>query len=141
MQGNDTPRVAHARRVEEIRAVCDTEHTPPVVCVVPVQETEAWYLLNEQALRKAVNHPKGTAPLHLPKRSEVEKQRDAKRVLHEALTTATGYKEVRRAQFEKHERLRAFYELENTPMDYKILRELPAFQKMETELREALARL
>ncbi len=140
VEGNVTVQEAHLRRVKEVRAVCDVAHVPPVVCVVPVQETEAWYLLDQQALRNAVGFPKSTTPLGLPKISEIEKERDAKNSLNQALTAATGYKDARRAQFEKGERLRCFYELENTPMDYNALRALPAFGKLESELRDTLAR-
>ncbi|RYF03665.1 MAG: DUF4276 family protein, partial [Oxalobacteraceae bacterium] len=118
IEGDVTPRVAHSRRVHEIRTVWDENHQPPVVCVIPVQETEAWYLLDEAILRRVVGNPKGVAPLSLPRASGVEQKRDAKAILHVALVEAMTVKD--RNRLEKREVLRCLYRLEYERMDYAV---------------------
>lgn len=59
------------------------------VAVVPVQETEAWLLLDEQALREVAGNPRGKVPLSLPKASRIEAVANPKEVLEAALIAAS----------------------------------------------------
>jgi len=61
-------------RYEEIRKAIQTvDDTPAHVAIVPVQETEAWLLLDEQEIRRVAENPKGTIALDIPSASQVEK--------------------------------------------------------------------
>jgi hypothetical protein len=61
----------------------------PVVCVVPVQETEAWLLLDESAIRRVVGRPAGTVRLDLPKPDAVERLARPKERLKAVLAVAS----------------------------------------------------
>lgn len=63
--------------------------TIPFVCIVPVQETEAWLLLDESAIRRVVGRPNGHVPLNLPTPNGVERVARPKERLREVLATAS----------------------------------------------------
>jgi hypothetical protein len=62
--------------------------TTPSVPVVPIQETEAWLLLDEGAIRKHAGNPNGRHPLGLPKPKHVERRANPKELLRDALVQA-----------------------------------------------------
>lgn len=105
---------------------------PPSVCVIPVRMQEAWLLVDEQAIRKAAGNPNGQDDLSLPKISDLETQPNPKDLLHEALRTASGLRGVRRKRFPVRARVHRVSEhLQNLT----VLRELPAFLRLEEELK------
>src|ERR1039458_3427102 len=61
---------------------------PRHICVIPVRMTEAWFLLDEAAIRMAVNNPHGGVELKLPAPNEIEAM-DAKQILNDLMRTAT----------------------------------------------------
>jgi hypothetical protein len=82
-------RSSHARRME-IRAACEkVAQLPAVVSVVPIQETEAWLLVDPQAIRDVVGRTDGTSALTLPKIKHIESTSDPKSVLATALLDAS----------------------------------------------------
>lgn len=85
---------AQARRAEIDEAVAAISNAPRSVAVIPVRMTEAWLILDEAAIRKAVGNPNGRAPLDLPTSREAERRADPKRILADALLAAS--KETRR---------------------------------------------
>jgi len=58
------------------------------VAVVPVQETEAWLLLDEKAIRTVAGKPNGRTTLKLPRPTLVENIASPKEVLKEKLSLA-----------------------------------------------------
>jgi hypothetical protein len=62
------------------------------VALVPVQETEAWLLLDEKAIRLVANKPNGQIPLHLPKPQHVENIARPKEFLQQVLVAASETK-------------------------------------------------
>ena len=89
---------ADARFQEIARAVEVAGVAVPWVSVVPVRMTEAWLLLDEAAIRKAVGRPNGRAPLDLPTPREAERRADPKQILADAFlaaSEATGRREKR----------------------------------------------
>jgi hypothetical protein len=60
--------------------------------VVPVQETEAWLLLDEKAIRDVAEKPTGRVRLNLPSPKQVENIANPKERLKEALAKASGLK-------------------------------------------------
>lgn len=58
------------------------------VAVVPVQETEAWLLLDETAIRAAVGRPQGRCPLSLPVPGRVESIPNPKDLLMDVMVIA-----------------------------------------------------
>lgn len=103
---------AEARLLEITHAVEVAGVAVPWVSVVPVRMTEAWLLLDEAAIRKAVGRPNGRTPLHLPTPREAERRADPKRILADAFlaaSEATGrrQKQIRRDFSRFRERLLA----------------------------------
>lgn len=61
------------RRYDEIsRGLAQAGYANAWIGVVPVQETEAWLLLDESAIRRVSGHPRGRVVLNLPSPSHVE---------------------------------------------------------------------
>lgn len=83
--------VAHAGEVDA-----------PLVPVVPVQETEAWCLLNEESIRRVAGHPRGTCRLDLPTASTVEGLANPKEKLQQALIVASELRGRRLDKFKSN---------------------------------------
>jgi len=100
------------------------------VPVVPVQETEAWLLIDEAAIRSVVGNPNGRMPLNLPSPEHVEQVTQPKEVLAEALATASG-KSGRRLAQEK-QRFNARRQVLLQRLDSAgIVRRVPSWQRLE----------
>src|SRR5258708_392710 len=108
------------------------------VCIVPVRMQEAWLLHNEAALREAADHPSGTNPLDLPPLGRWERLPDPKATLYQALRTASGATGRRAKHFKPS---RAAHRLAELITDWSPLRLLPAFERLETDIRTAFGRL
>jgi hypothetical protein len=70
------------------RGVQLSGYTKHAVPVVPIQETEAWLLMDETAIRKHAGNPNGRIPLGLPKIKHIEQRANPKELLREALVRA-----------------------------------------------------
>jgi hypothetical protein len=131
----DAEGLAYGARIREIRDAVPSIASPPVVCVVPVRMTEAWLLIDEQALRAAANNPRGRVRLDMPRLKSLESIGDPKERLHGLLRRASELTGRRAAKFRISEVKHRLAELIE---DYSPLRSLPAFQALEAELRQAL---
>lgn len=130
----DADNAGWEARVEEIqRAVGATTFVP----VVPVRATEAWFLLFEPELRQAVGRRSSRAPLNLPPPSRIETLSDPKRCLEEALRDAASA----RVLPSDRDRSRALRRISDLVEDWSPLRQLPAFQRLESDTRAALTQL
>ena len=137
----DADRVGPARRRAEIaRAIEDAGITAAVVPVIPVQELEAWLLVDASAVRNVVGRPLGRTDLRLPKLAGIEATRSPKEILQSALLAAsetTGRRrEKEKRDFEK--RRRAL--LDRLDVDGPV-RQLPAWQQLESDVAAAVASL
>lgn len=114
-------------RAEEIRAAREAVAVPMYVPVVPVRMTEAWLLIDEDAIRRSADNPNGTNRLPLPAIGALETVQDPKQVLHECLLVACELGRRRREQFERRirERVQRVAFLIN---DFSALERLPAFR-------------
>lgn len=129
----------------------DAENVPPaerrreiprafgIVPVVPVRMTEAWLLLDEGTIRRAADRPNGREPLELPPLARVESLADPKQRLHELLLTAAAVTGRQRKRFVAGLSLRVQRTAELLT-DFRPLRRLSAFQQLEADCREAVAR-
>jgi len=78
-------------RIKEIdNGVREAVFSHPYIPVVPVQETEAWLLIDEAAIRSVVGNPHGNTPLNLPSPEHVEHVPRPKEALRQALINASG---------------------------------------------------
>ncbi len=121
--------VAHRR--EEIAAALrglQVQHIP----VIPVRMTEAWLLADEAAIRKAAGNPNGTANLNLPSLRRLEDLPNPKKVLHDALSTASGLNVRRRIRLHVSQQVHL---IPNHVDDYSVLAVLPAFRTLQQDIR------
>ncbi len=126
------------RRSEIQRAVEFVGAISPHVPVVPVRMTEAWLLIEENAIREAAANPRGTMPLGLPKISGIERVADPKQVLYDSLRKAADLSGRRLKKF--HVPTAAGLVADRI-RDFSPLRQLGAFLEFELLLRQALDRL
>lgn len=132
----DADRERREDRKVEIEEVLEAIDRPPVVCVIPVRMTEAWFLHDEPALRSAVNRSTASERLTLPSRAVIEALPDPKTVLHDLLRQSAGFSGRRLAAFRPE---RAVHRLAELIEDYSPLRDLSAFAALENDLRSVLA--
>jgi hypothetical protein len=126
---------ADARRAE-IAGKCEGSlHVP----VRPVRETEAWLLLDQNAIRKVVGNSDGKKALNLPKVDEVEDTTNAKERLHAALRNASADGPKRRRSQVSEQRLCAQL-LENLDIDGPIT-QLSAWQALVEDTKVAFTTL
>ena len=136
----DAEREARERRVQEIRQALqrlspDLFGQAPCVCVVPVRMTEAWFLFDESAIRRAAGNPAGRTPLSLPHSSIVESLPDPKQHLYSLLQAATERPARRLKRFSLSQ---AWYRLAESIDDFSPLLRLSAFTAMRADLRDIL---
>jgi hypothetical protein len=111
----------------------------PHIAVVPVRALEAWLLLDEAAIRRVAENPRGRMKLDLPKGSTVERISDPKKLLQQTLATASGVSGRRlatfRSRFPRH-RQKLLEALDRNGL----VSELPSWRAFMTDLKAALDR-
>jgi len=129
-------------RYDEISAAAiECELSREWVAIVPVQETGAWLLLDESAIRTVAARPRGrTPPLNLPPPRQAEDKANPKEFLQETLVRAANVKGRKlrnfRADFSVHRKLL----LQGLPTD-GYLNEVESWKRMRTELEAVIERL
>lgn len=128
-----------ARKEEIEREVAAAACAIPAVPVIPVRMMEAWLLIDEGAIRRAADNPRGTMDIGLPPRlAGIERQADPKTLLDEALKRACGHRGRRLAKFHSVDRVGRLAGLID---DFAPLRQLEAFRQFENSLGLALNKL
>jgi len=82
-------RDSSARYQEINQALEELNHPRAHVAVVPVQETEAWLLADQQAIRDKAGNPNGINQLNIPKINSIERLANPKELLSQALVDAS----------------------------------------------------
>ncbi len=132
----DAERGPREVRVDEIRAaIRQLTSAPPAVCLVPVRMTEAWLLIDKQALREAAGNPNGRVDLGLPPTSALESLADPKKTLFDLLKKASELKGRSLRGFREGQARQRIAELID---DFSPLDELPAFRDFRAELKDVL---
>jgi hypothetical protein len=126
---------AATRRDETFGALQAAAPHQITVPVVPVRMTEAWLLVDEQAIRFAAGNPRGTVALDLPRLRAIEDVADPKDALHTALRTAS---ERRGRRLQKFNATAAALLVAERIADFAPIRHLSAFKEFEDLLRGAL---
>ena len=128
-------------RYEEIaEAIESSGVSVPYVAVVPIQETEAWLLVDEEAIREVARKPKGRMALNLPTPKQVEKIANPKERLKDVLARASGLKGKRLKTFQKNfpkQRRELFKYLDHDGP----LSEVPAFKRLLNDISQAIEKL
>jgi hypothetical protein len=136
-ESSDDARWRH--RLEEIRLAMQ----PPPICyvpIVPVRMTEAWLLLDRDAIYQAAENPKSGANLSLPPLRRLEDQPDPKTLLHELLAAACELRGRRLKRF-RGERTWRGVRVADYISDFSPLRQLSAFRAFEEATRQAVESL
>jgi len=128
-------------RYEEIdQAIKLLSVSIPYVAVVPIQETEAWLLLNEEAILTLVSDSKRRMRLNLPPPKQVERIANPKERLKEVLTKASGLKGRRLRSFNKKFPEHRRQLLEGLDCDGPVSK-VPAFKRLVEDISTAIETL
>ena len=133
----DAESLAMARRIQEIQNQL-VELDKPYIPIVPIRMTEAWLLVDEQAIRAAANNPNGKTKLRLPGVNKLEKLLKPKDVLFEKLKLASELSSGRLRKFRPETCRHRVAELIS---DFSQLRNLSAFVQFENSLAESIQAL
>ncbi len=126
------PRRREIRKaVEEVNLRCDW------VAAVPVQETEAWLLVDQDAIRMVAGRPAGKVALGLPSAGRVEELNDAKQSLKRALVTASELSGRRAERFRSHFSIKRRQLLQQL-LPGGALENVPSWRRFRDELATAL---
>ena len=140
-------RDANARGLEKrkteieigIRKAQEKQNLPPLcVPVIPVKETEAWPLIDKDAICKAAS-AEASCDIQPPKIRDIESISNPKEILYGLLKQASGITSPRRLK--KFNPGKNAHRVAELIQDYSPLRQLSAFQKFETDFKEALGKL
>ena len=121
-----------ARKEEIATAIGLLQVVTPYVALIPLKASEAWLLLDENALRCAAGNPYSNCALDLPNAREVERLADPKHTLFDQLRIAS---ELTGRRLQKFNRNRARAQIAEYMDDFSRLRELGAFRAFEEDLR------
>lgn len=103
--------------------------------VIPVRMLEAWLLFDEVAIRKAAGNPGGKCQLNLPNLRRLEEIADPKNELHSVLQQASELTGRRLKKFNVYEKI---FRVADLITDFSPLRQLSAFQALETDIQQAI---
>jgi hypothetical protein len=125
-----------AKRKQEVLAELDQVMAPDkMVCVVPVVMTEAWLLIEPEAIKKAAGNRNYAGALPLPSLQTLEQQKDPKFKLHELLRIARNTNKRDLAKFNVHQ---AVHYVAEYITDFTLLRQLRSFREFEHDLKHAI---
>ena len=133
----DAERVSRAERKQEIEAALKG-HGRPYLCVIPVRMTEAWLLVNAEAIAEAAGNPAGAQSLRLPSLKKLESLPDPKETLHGLLREACGLDERRTRRFRVQQ---AVHRVAALTTDFRLLKSLGAYSAFHEELAAVLKQL
>lgn len=112
----------------------------PRVAVVPVQMTEAWLLLEEEAIRFVAENPNGNVQINLPSPARVESITDPKEKLRETLIAASELSGRRLKRFRKRFPQQRRRLIERLDLDGPVSR-VPAWKRLCEDIEQALSDL
>lgn len=125
-----------AKEIEEAAKVVAGSH----VAIVPVRMTEAWFLHEEAAIRRASGNPNGKISLELPLPKDVEGEPDPKNTLRLALLAASELSGRRRKKKDKEfGSMRA--RVAELVSDFESLQEAASFSRFLSDLINVLSDL
>jgi hypothetical protein len=126
-------------RLAEVRKVDMSKLGARGIPVIPIRMTEAWFLHDEDAIRRASGNPHGRTRLNLPRAKDVEHVANPKATLFDALLEATELTGNRREK-SKRELPRMRLRVADLIDDFEPLIGVPAFDHFLKELDAVLQR-
>lgn len=122
-------------RIAEIKGQLDAEFNQKIVCVIPIKMMEAWLLIDEMAIKKAAGNKNYNNQVNLPPVNKLEMLKEPKEILHDLLKQVSGLKSRRLKNFNVHQ---AVHLITEYTTDYRLLRQLNAFNKFEEDLKNVV---
>lgn len=135
----DAEREPLSSRVREVEDALTRAQVDFGIPVVPVRMTEAWLLLEPDAIRRAADKPNGRVPLELPRVADLEGRSDPKGLLDELLIAASETTGRRLARFRRELAWRRSLVAAGI-RDYTPLLRLPAFCRFQASTLLAIDR-
>lgn len=132
-------RSDQVRRAEIERGVASSDCMMAYVPIIPIQEIEAWLLVDPDAIRRVVANPGGKDDLGLPKLGQIEQRASPKEILRDALRQASKPGRGRGIDTRTFGILRRRL-LEDLDVDGPVT-QLTAWQSLLRDLNAALAEL
>lgn len=128
------------KRIQEIHEAMSAYAHQSFVCLVPVRMSEAWLLIDADAIRRAADNLSSRANIELPKLRELEKLPDPKQLLRKLLIDASEFRGRRKDQFSRDlawrcQRVAEFIE------DFSSLSTLASFAAFHQETLQAVEKL
>lgn len=128
-------------RYEEIKnSLNSADYDGLWVGLVPVQEIEAWLLLDEAAIRRVAGKPRGRNALRLPRARRVEELRNPKEVLRQKILDASGKTGRQRKRIEGKLGSMCYQLLRDLPIGGP-LEQVPAWARLKRDAEECIAQL
>ena len=128
-------------RYEEIEDAIKKSGTDAiVVALVPIQETEAWLLLDESAIRAVAGNPRGKRALGLPRPNAAERLANPKEHLMRALDRASDKSGQRLRKFRRDFALHRRALLAQLPIGGALV-EVSAWVRLREDVTEAIIAL
>lgn len=122
-------------RVSEIEGhMTKSKYADPYVMIIPVQMTEAWLLISEEAIKRAAGN-NNYGELKLPSTSRLESINDPKKILHGLLLEASGRKGRAKTKFNVHQAVHLVAEYTE---DFAPLFELESFNCFYSQLERTI---
>ena len=128
---NQNPDLRYREIEEAMERVAAEIGRKCYVCVVPVRMQDAWLLINQSAIRRAAGNPNGTKALALPDVSKIESIPSPKKRLLQLLKDAS---ELRGRRLKKFRPTKHVHLIAANISDFSLLRQLPAFQRLEADI-------
>lgn len=120
------------KRYSEIDNALENIAVKNLIKIVPLRMTEAWLLIDEAALRMAVNNPHGEVKISLPAINKLEGIPDPKQMLEALLRTAS---ELKGRRLDNLNTRKAIHFVADHISDWTPLFKLTAFVKFSEQLK------
>lgn len=127
--------IINIRKSEILSLITEADYHQRIVCVVPIVMTEAWLLIDQNAIKKAAGNRNYPGILNLPSIPLLEQQNDPKELLFCLLRTA---KNAKKRELYKFNPNAAVHWVAEYISDFSSLRQLRSFQQFELDLTEAI---
>lgn len=135
----DAERMDRNVRCDEVRRASQTAQVMSPIPVVPVRMTEAWLLLDANAIARAADRVDGVR-VNLPSVPRLDRLPDPKSTLHQLLRDASGKSGRHHRRFTRDIGIRVQRVAEYIST-YEPLRALSAFREFEADTANAIRRL
>lgn len=112
-----------------------------VVPVVPIRMTEAWLLIDLDAIRIASGNPNGKVAIELPRLKDLEQLPNPKKEMEDLLLEAASVLGPRRRKRFRQEQAFMVHRVAESIKDFRALHSLEAFKVFWTDLQAALRRI